>query len=115
MKIKIYHDKTYNIFYEKGDYVKVKQNEKYGKVSNDENVWGTVLKVSGKPLTAMLTIKLSEEETIQEYVWNVIPVDENGREITSEQLFKLYPLTESKNYEIKLSPGRKILKFEEFE
>lgn len=112
MKIKIYHDKTFNIFYEKGDFVKIKENEKYGKPEN-VGLWGSISKVTGKPITAKLTIN-TEKGTVEEYVWNVVPVDETGKEITEKQLFEMVPVKESKNYEIDLSSDRKILKFQEF-
>jgi len=111
MKIKIYNDKTFNIFYEKGDFVKIKENEKYSKPEN-VGLWGEVIKLTGKPLTGKLTIKVDDKE-IEEYVWNVVAVDEDGKEITKEQLFKMVPVKE--NYEIDMSIDRKILKFEEFE
>ena len=84
MKIKIYHDKTYNIYYDVNDYVKVKKN----------NIWGQVVKITGKPITAKLTID-TDNGIIDEYVWNVIPVTEDGTDITKEQLFKMIPIDES--------------------
>ena len=112
MKIKIYNDKTFNIFYEKGDFVKIIKNEKYGKPENID-LWGEVLKVTGKPITAKLTIN-TEKGEIEEYVWNVVPVDEKGVEITKDQLFKMVPVKENKNYEIEMFSDRTILKFKEF-
>jgi hypothetical protein len=103
MKIKIYNDETFNIFYEIGDFVKIK----------DDNNWGEVVRISGKPITAKLSINTDDGE-IDEYVWNVVPVDENGVEITKEQLFKMIPVKENKNYKIEMFSDRTILKFEEF-
>lgn len=100
MKIKIYHDKTYNIFFDEGDFVRVK----------DKKEWGEVVKVTGKPITAKLTIK-TDKGLIDEYVWNVIPVTDEGIDITKEQLFKMIPIDESVVID---NNDRKIIKFKDF-
>lgn len=110
MKIKIYHDKTYNIFYEIGDYVKIKHDKKLR--SDDKPLWGQVTKINGKPLTAKLTID-TNKGIIDEYVWNIIPVTEDGTEITHEQLFKIIPVTESL-FDLSDINDKKIIKFNEF-
>jgi hypothetical protein len=101
MKIKIYHDKTYNIFFEEGDYVKVKKDNDFGKV----------LKVIGRPITAKLIIE-TDKGQIEHYVWDVVPVTEEGIDITQEQLFKMIPVTES--FDISNNTDNKIIKFNEF-
>lgn len=100
MKIKIYHDKTYNIYYDINDYVKIIKN----------NIWGKVINITGKPITAKLTIE-TISGIVEEYVWNVIPVTENGTDITKEQLFKIIPVNES--IIIDNNDG-KIIKFNDF-
>jgi len=100
MKIKIYNDKTYNIFYDNGDYVKL---------SKDKSIWGKVVKVTGRPITAKLTIE-TEKGIIDEYVWNVIPVTDDGVEITKDQLFEMIPVTES----FTDTKDTRIIKFNEF-
>ena len=104
MKIKIYNDKTYNIFYDNGDYVKVKKEK--------GSVLGRVIKITGRPITAKLTIE-TKDGVIDEYVWNVVPVTEDGIEITKDQLFKIVPVTESIYHAID-NNDRTIIKFNEF-
>ena len=100
MKIKIYHDKTYNIYYDENDYVKIIKN----------NIWGKVIKITGRPITAKLTIQ-TDNGIIEEYVWNVIPVTEDGTDITKEQLFKMIPVNESINID---NNDGKTIKFNDF-
>ena len=102
MKIKIYNDKTYNIFYDNGDYVKLKKEK--------GTVWGKVIKVTGKPITAKLTIE-TKDGVIDEYVWNVIPTTEDGTEITRDQLFEMIPVEESYSID---NIDRTIIKFNDF-
>ena len=85
MVVKKYSDGTYNIFYEKGDFVKIKDISKYGQTENENaQMWGEVLKVEGKPLTAKLIIN-TDKGQIGEYVFNVSPVNGEGVELTEEE------------------------------
>lgn len=95
MKIKIYKDSTYNIFFEKGDHVKIQSNEKYSDPTSKEGVFGQVVSVSGARLNAKVKFKDKEGETHEEFAWNLVPVDESGKKIPENKLFKLVPTTES--------------------
>ena len=111
MVVKKYSDGTYNIFYEKGDFVKIKDVSKYGKQENENaQMWGEILKVEGNPLTAKLIIN-TEDGQINEYVFNVLPVNSEGTELTEEEIFENETITEKvivpENY-------KKIIKFEDF-
>ena len=104
MKIKTYKDGTFNIFYEVGDIVKIIDNDKYStKKSENVGKWGDVSRVKGNPVTAKLTIDVDGGE-IEEYVWNVVPVDEEGNEIPKEKLMDFQTIKE----------GIKIKRFGEF-
>ena len=104
MKIKKYKDGTFNIFYEVGDIVKVIDNDKYStKKSENVGKWGDVSRVKGNTVTAKLTIDVDGGE-IEEYVWNVVPVDEEGNEIPKEKLMDFQTIKE----------GIKIKRFGEF-
>lgn len=109
MNVKKYADGTYNIIYETGDYVKVKEKTKYSDdVSKNANKWGEIVKIIGKPITAKLTINIGDGE-IDEYVFNVKPVNENGEELTEEQILQNTQITE----EIKRD-YKNIIKFNDF-
>jgi hypothetical protein len=104
MKVKKYKDGTFNIFYEVGDMVKVVDNDKYStKKSENIGKWGEIVKMKGNPVTAKLTIDVDGGQ-IEEFVWNVIPSDESGNEIPSEDLDKIQPVRE----------GLRIKRFDEF-
>lgn len=104
MKLKTYKDGTFNIFYEVGDMVKVVDNDKYStKKSENVGKWGDITKIKGKPVTAKLTIDVDGGE-IEEYVWNVVPVDEDGNEIPKDKMKELQSVKESK----------RIKRFDEF-
>lgn len=104
MKVKRYKDGTLNIFYDVGDMVKVVDNDKYSsKKTENEGLWGEVTKIKGKPVTAKLTIDTKSGE-IEEFVWNVIPVDEMGNEIPKDELSEFQSVKES----------RRIKRFNEF-
>lgn len=109
MVVKKYSDGTYNIFYEKGDFVKIKDTSKYGdqEIENAQ-MWGEVIKVEGKPLTAKLIID-TEDGQIEEYVFNVKAVNDQGEELTDDDILKNEVVNEKtiKDY-------KKIIKFSEF-
>jgi len=111
MVVKKYSDGTYNIFYDKGDFVKIKDISKYGEQEIDNaQMWGEVLKVEGKPLTAKLIIN-TENGQIEEYVFNVMPVNKKGEELTEEEILENETVTEKK---IEPKDYKKIIKFEDF-
>ena len=111
MVVKKYSDGTYNIFYEKGDFVKIKDVSKYGEQENkNAQMWGEILKVEGKPLTAKLIIN-TEKGQIGEYVFNVLPVNSEGTELTEEEILANETVTEKK---IEPQDYKKIIKFEDF-
>lgn len=111
MIVKRYADGTYNIIYEKGDHVKVKDVSKYGEQENEHaKEWGEVVSVSGNPLTAKLLIN-TDDGQIEEYVFNVVPTDENGNELTEEQIMENETISETKIDPIHY---KQILKFNEF-
>lgn len=104
MKIKTYKDGTFNIFYEVGDIVKIIDNDKYStKKSENVGKWGYISRIKGKPVTAKLTIEADGGE-IEEYVWNVVPVDEEGNEIPKDKFVEFQSVKES----------RRIKRFGEF-
>jgi hypothetical protein len=103
MKIKTYKDGTYNLYFEVGDHVKIKTNDKFGKPSSKDGTWGKVTKTSGKKVSKV-EFKDKDGEKHEEFVWSLIPVDEKGTKIPEDQLFKLTPVKES----------RLIKKFSEF-
>lgn len=111
MIVKKYLDGTYNIFYGKGDFVKIKDIGKYGdqEIENAQ-MWGEVLKVEGKPLTAKLIIN-TENGQIEEYVFNVLPVNQKGEELTEEEILENERVTERK---IESKDYKAIIKFEDF-
>jgi hypothetical protein len=113
MIIKKYFDDTYNIQYQIGDYVKVKNNPKFGEADDSEEKWGEVKFISGKPLTAKLTIETEDGETIEQYIWNVKPTDENGNLLTDDETFNLAAVVESIDYNLELinENNSKIIKF----
>jgi len=111
MVVKKYSDGTYNIFYEKGDFVKVKEISKYGQQENENaQAWGEVLKVEGKPLTAKLIIN-TEKGQISEYVFNVLPVNKEGIDLTEEDILSHETVMER---EIVPENYKKIIKFSDF-
>jgi len=111
MVVKKYSDGTYNIFYEKRDFVKIKDISKYGQQENQNaQMWGEVFKVEGKPLTAKLIIN-TEKGQIEEYVFNVLPVDSSGVELTEEEILSNETVTERK---IEDGDYKMIIKFEDF-
>lgn len=111
MVVKKYADGTYNIFYEVGDFVKVKDISKYGEQENENaQMWGEVIKVEGKPLTAKLIIDTGEGQ-IGEYVFNVLPVNNEGVELTEEEILANETVTERK---IEETDYKTIIKFEDF-
>jgi hypothetical protein len=111
MVVKKYSDGTYNIFYEMGDFVKVKDVSKYGEQDiENAQMWGEVTKVEGKPVTAKLTIDTKNGQ-ISEYVFNVIPVNKDGEELTEDQILKNETITERK---IEPKDYKKIIKFQDF-
>jgi hypothetical protein len=111
MNVKKYTDGTYNIFYEVGDFVKIKDISKYGEQSIDNaQMWGEILKVDGKPLTAKLSINTKKGQ-IEEYVFNVIPVNNKGEELTEEQILSNSTITETI---IKPENYKNIIKFNNF-
>lgn len=111
MVVKKYSDGTYNIFYEKGDFVKIKDTSKYGdqEIENAQ-MWGEVIKVEGKPLTAKLIID-TEDGQIEEYVFNVVPTNDEGEELTEEEILENETITEKK---IEPKDYKKIIKFSDF-
>ena len=112
MVVKKYTDGTYNIFYEKGDFVKVKDVTKYGESDNENaQTWGEVLKVEGKPLTAKLIIN-TDKGQIEEYVFNVSPVNTEGGEFTEEEILSNETITEKK---IEQQDYKMIIKFKDFQ
>lgn len=104
MKIKIYKDKTYNIFFEKGDYVKVKSNPKFPKPASKEGTWGKVTK-SQKSMNSKIEFE-KDKNKFEEYPWNLIAVDEKGNQIPEKQLFELTPIQESLSEVIDFSEWR---------
>jgi len=111
MVVKKYSDGTYNIFYEAGDFVKVKDISRYGDQEMDNaQMWGEVIKVDGKPLTAKLTID-TQNGQIEEYVFNVKPVNEEGEELTEDDILENETVTERK---IQSEDYKKIIKFKDF-
>lgn len=111
MVVKKYSDGTYNIFYDKGDFVKVKDTTKYGEAENDNaQAWGEVLKVEGNPITAKLIIN-TEKGQIEEYVFNVVPTCSKGDELTEEEILANESVTERK---IEKEDYITIIKFENF-
>lgn len=112
MIVKKYADGTYNIFYEVGDYVKVKETSKYGEGEMENaNKFGEVVKVTGNPVTAKLTIDI-EDGQIEEYVFNVVPSNEEGEVLTQEDISKNETITEKKYSE---KDYKKIIKYNDFE
>lgn len=73
-------------------------------------MWGEVLKVEGKPLTAKLIIN-TESGQIGEYVFNVLPVNSEGTELSEEEILANETVTEKK---IEPKDYKKIIKFEDF-
>ena len=111
MVVKKYTDGTYNIYYEVGDFVKVKDISKYGEQENtNAKMWGEVIKVQGKPLTAKLIID-TEKGQIEEYVFNVIPTCSYGDELSEDEILENETVTEKK---IEEKDYKKIIKFEDF-
>ena len=111
MIVKKYADGTYNIFYDKGDFVKVKDTTQYGEMENaNAKMWGEILKVEGKPLTAKLIIN-TEKGQIEEYVFNVVPVCSKGEELTEKEILENETVTERK---IVSQDYKMIIKFEDF-
>jgi hypothetical protein len=94
MKIKTYKDGTYNIFFEVGDFVKVKANDKFSAPKSKEGTWGEVKKIAGKKSQAV-TFEDVDGEMHTEFAWNLIGVDVDGKQIPESQLFKLTPIKES--------------------
>jgi len=94
MKIKTYKDGTYNIFFEEGDIVKVKANSKFTTPKSKEGTWGKVKRVSGKKAQSVV-FEDADGEMQTEFVWNLIGVDKDGKQIPESQLFKLTPIKES--------------------
>ena len=94
MKIKIYKDDTYNVFFEKGDFVKVKHNPKFPSPKSKEGTWGKVTKTQKTINTKVLFEK--GKEKFEEYPWNLVAADSNGKVIPESQLFELSPIKESK-------------------
>jgi hypothetical protein len=95
MKIKTYKDGTYNIFFEIGDFVKVKSNDKFASPKSKEGTWGKVKKVTGKKAQSV-AFEDADGESHIEFVWNLIGVDSDGKQIPESQLFKLTPIKESR-------------------
>jgi len=111
MVVKKYADGTYNIFYEVGDFVKIKDVTKYGQTDNENaEMWGEILKVEGKPITAKLIIN-TENGQVSEYVFNVLPVNEEGVALSEEEILANETVTEKKKVHIDY---RKVIKFEDF-
>jgi hypothetical protein len=111
MVVKKYSDGTYNIFYEKGDFVKIKDISKYGQQEiENAQMWGEVIKVEGKPLTAKLIIDTGDGQ-ISEYVFNVLPVNAEGVELTEEEILDNETVTERK---IEQKDYKTIIKFKDF-
>jgi hypothetical protein len=111
MVVKKYSDGTYNIFYEVGDFVKVKDISRYGdQEMGNAQMWGEVIKVEGKPLTAKLIID-TQDSQIEEYVFNVKPSNDEGEELTEEEILENETVTERK---IEMEDYKKIIKFENF-
>lgn len=113
MKVKIYFDNTFNMQYEVGDYVKIQNNPKFGPENNDEGKWGEVISISGKPLTAKLTIETEDGEKIENYVWNVKPTNENGEILSDDQIFNYSTIVEKLDFELETinENNRTIIKF----
>lgn len=86
MRVKKYDDDTFNIHYEVGDYVKVKHNPKFGESDKTEEMWGKIIKIIGKPLTAKLVIEVQNK--IEAFVWNVKPTDDEGNILSKEDILK---------------------------
>lgn len=95
MKIKIYKDNTYNIFFEKGDQVKIHHNDKYSEPNSKVGTWGSVISVTGKKLTSKVKFKDEKGEYHEEFSWNLIPVDDSGKKLPEKQLFELVPTNEN--------------------
>jgi hypothetical protein len=114
MKIKKYDDNTINIQYEIGDYVKVKNNPKYGNYNEKEDKWGKIIKIIGKPLTAKLII-LTDNGNIESFVWNVKPSDEDGNLLNKEEIIERSKVVEvlDLNLNIINENNKKIIKFSE--
>ena len=111
MKIKKYDDNTFNIQYDVGDIVKVHHNVKFGEASKDEDKWGKITKITGKPLTAKLDIETVDEK-IQVFVWNVKPADEEGKLLTKEEIFSKAHVVEMIQVKLdSINESKKILKF----
>ena len=111
MVVKKYADGTYNIFYEVGDFVKVKDTSQYGEQEIDNaKMWGEVIKVQGKPLTAKLIIN-TEQGQIEEYVFNVVPTCKEGDELTEGEILANETITEKK---VEDKDYKIIIKFEDF-
>ena len=111
MKVKKYDDDTYNIHYEVGDYVRIKHNPKLGDTKETEDMWGKVIKVIGKPLTAKLVIEVKDK--IESFAWNVKPTDDKGNLLSKEQILSGGKVVEM--IQINLIPinesNKKIIKF----
>ena len=111
MIVKKYSDGTYNILYEPGDFVKIKEKSEYGDSDlPNADKWGEVVKVTGKPVTAKLTID-TEDGQVEQYVFNVIPVDNDGVELTEEQILSNSDISETN----KITDYKNIIKFDDFE
>jgi hypothetical protein len=95
MKIKTFKDNTYNLYFEVGDHVKVKSNDKFGKATAKDGTWGKVTKVTGKKVSKVEFVD-KDGKKHEEFVWSLIPVDKEGSKIPESQLFKLTPVKESK-------------------
>jgi hypothetical protein len=94
MLIKIYSDETYNIFFEKNDYVKIKHNPKFPEPKSKEGTFGKVVKVIGKKMNSVEFVD-SDNNKHLEYIWNLQAVDEKGKLIPESKLFELKPIKES--------------------
>ena len=111
MKVKKYDDNTFNIHYEIGDLVVVKHNPKFGAPSEKEDMWGKVTKVAGKPLTAKLSVE-TENDKIEEFVWNIKPANEEGKLLTKEEIFSKAHVVEMIQVKLDtINENKKILKF----
>ena len=111
MKVKKYDDDTFNIHYEIGDIVKIKHNPKFGENDKDEDRWGKVVRIVGKPLTAKLIIEPIETDKIEAFVWNVKPVDEEGKILPKEEIMKKAKVVEMIQVNLQINESKKIIKF----
>lgn len=111
MVVKKYSDGTYNIIYDKGDYVKIKKVSKYGgKPLDNADIWGEITNITGNPLTSKLTIN-TENGQIEEYSFNVVPSNEEGVELTDEEILNNEVISEKI---IKNTDYKNIIKFKDF-